>query len=94
MPNTQPPCSLDDLARLGTEVFARRVRPNLRSEDNGKFVAVDLATGDYEIDEDDHAAVLRLLARHPAAEVLKGQGSRLRTKCDSADDSWHGEQPS
>ena len=61
--------SLDELATLGEEVFARRVRPALRPEDDGKFVAIDVQSGDHEVDEDDYAAVARLRARRPAADV-------------------------
>ena len=61
--------TLDDTARTGAEVFASQVRPTLRAEDDGKFVAIDVLSGDYELDEDDYAAVTRLRARRPAAEV-------------------------
>jgi hypothetical protein len=61
--------TLDELAALGQDVFDREVRPAIRPEDDGKFVAIDVSTGDYEIDEDDYAAVTRLRAREPAADV-------------------------
>ena len=64
-----PDPSPESLARLGAEVFERQVRPRLRPEDDGKFVAIDLGTGGYEIDDDDYAAVARLRARLPGAEV-------------------------
>jgi hypothetical protein len=41
----------------------------LRPEDDGKFVAIDVETGDYEIDNDDYAAVARLRSRKPTADV-------------------------
>lgn len=69
MATTNPPRPADELARLGAEVFDRRGRPALRPADDGKFVAVDVDTGEYEIDEDDYAAVTRLRARVPDAEV-------------------------
>src|SRR5438874_13734044 len=69
MPTTGAPRPLEELARLGGEVFDRRVRPVLRPTDDGKFVAVDVVTGEYEIDADDYAAVTRLRARVPAADV-------------------------
>ena len=59
----------EELARLGDEIFDRRVRPTLRSEDDGKFVAIDVDTGEYEMDEDDYTAVMRLRARMPAADM-------------------------
>jgi len=61
--------TLDELAGLGGDIFDRQVRSALRPEDDGKFVAIDVETGDYEIDEDDYAAVARLRSRKPAADV-------------------------
>lgn len=61
--------TLDELAVLGRDLFDRQVRPTLRSEDDGKFVALDVESGDYELDDDDYVAVLRLRSRRPAADV-------------------------
>ena len=36
---------------------------------DGKFVAIDVETGDYEMDEDDYAAVTRLRSRKPEADI-------------------------
>jgi hypothetical protein len=69
MPSTGSHRTPEELARLGTEAFDRHVRPTLRPEDEGKFVAVDLATGDHEMDKDDYAAVMRLRTRRPSADV-------------------------
>ena len=73
MATTEPRRNPEELDRLGAEALARRVRPALRPEDDGKFVAVDVGTGDYELDEDDYAAVTRLRARRPSAEVWLGR---------------------
>ena len=67
MPTTKR--TLDQLAALGANIFDRQVRSALRPEDDGKFVAIDVETGDYEIDEDDYGAVARLRSRRPAADV-------------------------
>ena len=69
MPAAEPRRSLEEIDRLGSEVFDRRVRPTLRPEDDGKFVAIDVKSGDYEINEDDYTAVTRLESREPTAEV-------------------------
>ena len=61
--------TLDELARLGADIFDRQIRPVLGPGDDGKFVAIDVITGDYEVDEDDYAAVTRLRSRQPAADV-------------------------
>ena len=47
MPATESRRTPEELARLGSELFERRVRPTLRPEDDGKFVALDVQTGDY-----------------------------------------------
>lgn len=69
VPTTTPHRSLDELARLAGDVFDRQVRPALRPEDDGKFVAIDVDTGDYEINEGDYAANARLRARKPSADI-------------------------
>ena len=73
MPAPEPRRSLEEIARLGAEAFDRHVRPSLRPEDDGKFVAVDIETGDYELDADDYAVVTRLRSRRPSAEVWLGR---------------------
>ena len=67
MPTTKR--TLDELAALGGELFDRQVRPALRAEDDGKFVAIDVETGDYEMDADDYSAVARLRLRKPTADI-------------------------
>lgn len=85
MPATRSPHTPDELARLGAEVFDRRVRPTLRPEDDGKFVAVDVVGEEYEIDADDYAAVMRLRARVPAADIwLLRVGSPTTCRIGSA----------
>jgi hypothetical protein len=73
MSNTQSHRTAEELARLGSEILDRDVRPALRAQDDGKFVAIDIVTGDYEINEDDYAAVMRLRERRPAAEIWLGR---------------------
>jgi hypothetical protein len=69
MSTTKPRRPLNELARLGEEIFDRQVRRALRPEDTGKFVAIDVESGDYEMDEDDSQAAVRLRSRKPAADI-------------------------
>jgi hypothetical protein len=49
----------------------------LKPEDKGRFVALDIDTSDFEIDDDELAACDRLRARLPAAQIwLVRVGSR------------------
>lgn len=73
MPATETQHTPEELARVGAEAFDRRVRPMLRPEDDGKFVAIDVGTGDFELDDDDYTAVVRLRTRSPRAEIWLGR---------------------
>jgi hypothetical protein len=74
---SQPRYSKDEFARRGDAIYERDIRPHVTAEDTGKFVAIDLNTGAYEIDADELVASDRLCARHPDAQVwLTRVGSR------------------
>ena len=72
-----PHYSKEEFARRGDELYERNVRPNVDINDEGKFVVIDIDTGDYEIDIDELDAYDRLIARNPEAQVWVMQvGSR------------------
>jgi len=56
---------LEDLARRGQEYYDRHLRDRLEPEHTGKFLAPEVETGDYEMDESEVAASERVRARHP-----------------------------
>lgn len=59
----------EELARLGDEIYERDVTPHLKEEDKGKFVLIDVVSGDYEIDRSESVASKRLRTRLPDAQV-------------------------
>ena len=65
----EPRYSKDEFAQRGQIIYTRDIRPHLTAEDEGKFVAIDIETGAYEIDRDDYTATERLLDRHPRAQI-------------------------
>jgi len=69
MPSTTDDARLAEDERRAEEVYDRLIRPVLRPEDEGKYVAVAVESGDFEIDADDYAATGRLLARRPGARL-------------------------
>lgn len=72
-----PRYNKEEFARRGDEIYERDILPKLKTEDNGRFVAIDIETGDYEIDREELAATDRLFARHPEAQIwLRRIGSR------------------
>ena len=64
-----PRYSKEEFARRGNEVYERMVQPHLTEADNGKFVAIDIERGTFEIDADEIAASHRLLACNPDAQI-------------------------
>ncbi len=61
----------EEVGRLGRQLYEREIRPKVEPEHRGKFLVVDIRTGDYEIADDDLTASDRALAKHPDA-VLYG----------------------
>jgi len=78
MAATRPRYSKEEFAKRGDAIYDREVRPRVEKGNEGKFVAIDIETGAYEVDADDMAASDRLLARVPTAQIwLKRIGSRF-----------------
>jgi hypothetical protein len=74
---SQPRYSKEEFARRGDQIYERVLRGSGESGNQGRFVAIDIETGDYEIDADELAASDRLLARVPDAQIwLRRIGSR------------------
>jgi hypothetical protein len=72
----QPRYSKEEFAKRGDEIFESKIRPLVQTKDSNDFVAIDIETGAYEIDEDELEASDRLLARIPMAQIwLRRVGS-------------------
>ncbi|NET57137.1 MAG: hypothetical protein F6K47_13515 [Symploca sp. SIO2E6] len=52
----QPRYSKEEFARLGDVIYETLVRPQVEAGNHGKIVAIDLETGDFEVDESEIAA--------------------------------------
>ena len=77
MSSTQPCYSREQISQRGDTIWESDIRPSLKSDDDGKFVAIDVDNGSYEIDEDELTASDRLLARRQNAQIwLVRIGSR------------------
>ena len=63
MTTTKRQYSKEEFAHRGDDIYENAIRPHLKPEDDGKFVAVDIDTGEYEIDPDELAVCERLRAR-------------------------------
>jgi hypothetical protein len=61
--------SKEELASRGDAIYQTDIRPKLTAKDVGKFVAIDIETGEYEIAADEMKAGDKLLARLPEAQI-------------------------
>ena len=72
----QPRHSLEEMARLGQQVYERDVRPHLKPEHDGLYLAVDVEGRGWEIGTDEDAVVERLVNRIPDAQVSLQRAGR------------------
>ncbi len=57
----------DEIAERGQALYENAIRDSLGPNARGKFLVLDIETGDYEIDSDELAAVKRAREKHPGA---------------------------
>ena len=63
----KPNLSDAEICARGETIYRERIRPTLTDSDIGKFVIIDINSGDYEIDDDDITGDLLLTQRRPDA---------------------------
>lgn len=61
--------SKEEFADRGDAIYESEIRPHLSTDDDGKFVAIDIDTGQFEIDADELKACDRLRARLRNAQI-------------------------
>lgn len=62
---TAPTRPLEEVARLGDEIYERDIRPQVEAAHHGEVVAIDVDTGDYAIADSELAAAERVRSQHP-----------------------------
>ena len=59
----------DEFAQRGDALYERQVQPRLTPDDDGKFVAIDIERGEFELAADEMTACDRLRGRLPDAQI-------------------------
>ena len=54
-----------EISARGAAIYLEQIFPTLGPEESGKFVSIDIESGDYEIDAEDPYAFQRLVERRP-----------------------------
>jgi hypothetical protein len=61
--------SKEELSQRGKALYESQIRSQVEAGNHGKIVAIDIESGDFEVDEDTLVASDRLLERHPDAQT-------------------------
>ena len=69
MATTKRRYSKEEFARRGDAIYEKDILPKLTAKDVGKFLAIDIETGEYEIAADEMKAGDKLRSRLPEAQI-------------------------
>ena len=69
MSSTKRRYSKEEFARRGDAIYEKEVHPQLKANDVGRFAAIDIDSGMYEIDADELKAGNKLRKRLPDAQI-------------------------
>ena len=89
MRTTKPRYSKEEFARRGDVFYENEARPQLKDKDDGKFVAIDIETGQFAIDADELKACHKLRKRIPDAQIwMVRVGYRFVHRFGGRDERW------
>lgn len=66
---SHPRYTSEEIERRGQALYDQQIRTKVESAHKGKFLVLDIDTGDYELDVDELAALKRAKAKHPDAAL-------------------------
>jgi hypothetical protein len=64
-----PRYSSHEIAERGRKLYDEQLRAKVTPGNIGKFLVIDIETGEYEIDTEELAALRRAQAKHPEAAL-------------------------
>jgi hypothetical protein len=68
MPHTQ--YTSDEIVQRAQRFYDQQIRDKVEAGNKGKFLVINVETGEYEMDADDVAAAKRARARFPEAALF------------------------
>ena len=81
--------SKEEFAKRGDAIYENEVRPQLKADDVGRFAAIDIESGKYEIDADEMKAGNKLRKRIPDAQIwMVRVGYRYVHRFGGRDERW------
>jgi hypothetical protein len=89
MASTEPRYSKEEFERRGDALLEKDIRPQLKAADDGKFLAIDIETGEFAIDADELKACHKLRKRIPDAQIWMVRiGYRVVHRFGGRDERW------
>jgi hypothetical protein len=70
----------EEFARRGDAIYEQAILPKLAGKHVGKFLAIDIETGEFEIAADEMKAGDKLLARIPGAQIWMARIGHASTR--------------
>lgn len=70
MTTVETELNAEEIVRLGKEIYYRDILPRIETGNEGRVVAIDVHTGEFEMDETGTDSASRLIARIPGAEIF------------------------
>ena len=61
----KPKYSIDEVCARGEKIYEERIKSLVEPQENGKFIVIDIESGDYELDDEMLVASDRLRERRP-----------------------------
>lgn len=56
------------MGRRAKVVYDTHIKDRIQPEDKGKYLVIDLETGEFELDDDDLAASMRAFQKNPSGK--------------------------
>jgi hypothetical protein len=61
--------SADEAGRRGTAIYETKIRPVVEAENRGRFLAIDIDTGDYAVADERYDACQALIDKKPDVQI-------------------------
>ena len=65
--------TIDEVCDRGRRIYEEQIKHLVEPQENGKFIIIDIESGDYEIDEEHPAASGRMHERRPRSVRYAGR---------------------
>jgi hypothetical protein len=64
-----PRYSADEIVHRGEQLYEQQIRGRVEPENIGKYIVIDIESGEYEVGDDYMALSRQALAKHPDAAL-------------------------